>query len=161
MFQWTRCRRGYGNKRLEAVILPNSPMKIDLSIEIRPGYLFVTLSGKFDNQALLRGISPIIDTAGKTGSRKVLIDARRVKGEMDLEERMLLAEQWAASCGEFEVATGVRLRTVLVANPPILDPRRRGQQHARDRGADLIGVYDILDAYRWLDFERPPVPVSA
>ncbi len=131
-------------------------MALTFKIETPPGYLLMvyedhyeaSLAGEFTNQ--------ILETCKSHQPKKLLIDFRKVTGEMSTMDRFNVSVL-AATKYFGAIATGKiqSCRYALVGSHPLVDSRKFEETVAVNRGVNIKVLTEMKDALVWLGVEPP------
>lgn len=131
-------------------------MTIDLNPRLEAGYLHVDMSGEFSLDEAKRTFVQILKGVAQYKVTKVLIDGRKVTGEVKIHERFDHGQFAAEMFREF-VKHGVPPETKFarVLNYPVLDKNRLGQIVAQNRGMNIKVTDSLAEACEWLGIVPP------
>jgi hypothetical protein len=126
-------------------------MSISFNIESKLSYLLVSCAGTYDGLSALDIYQQIFRTAADQSLSRILIDCRKVKGDISVLERYITSKYVAELCLKY--ITTIRFKISLVGEEPPVDPERFGETVARNRGVDVLVTTDLAEAYSWLGIE--------
>lgn len=124
---------------------------MNLRYEIReePGHTRLDVAGEYEAGAAIKILQAGIEAALAQGHKKLLVDARQVRGNPKTMQRFELGESIARFYHDKRGPDF--LRAAIVANEPVVDPERFGQLVANNRGLPLKVTTDFDEALRFLD----------
>jgi hypothetical protein len=123
-------------------------MSIEIETEAKANYMHLHCRGTYSLKAIMELFEKAFDIASREGLKAVLIDGRDVKG---VPPTTLERYTFGVHVAELQLDKGRCIRLAVVANEPIVDPRRFGETVARNRGATIRVFTDIDEAIAWLD----------
>lgn len=127
-------------------------MGMQWKTQFASGLLDVEIRGEFSLDEAKRSFLETLDSVGRHGSTKVLIDGRGVKGEPEVMERFLYGEfaasETARAAREHKMPRVPRFAYVL--ERPVLDPGRFGENVAANRGMIIKVFENRQEAIEWL-----------
>ena len=126
-------------------------MSISFSIESKVSYLHVSCAGTYDRLSVMDMYQQILRTAADQNLSRILIDCRKVKGDISVLERYITSTYGAELCLKY--ITTIRFKISMVGEEPPLDPERFGETVARNRGVDVLVTTELEEAYNWLGIE--------
>jgi len=129
---------------------------MELSIQVRPSYLSVEISGLFDLVAAEACLRDILSAAANEGLQKILIDVRRLQGILSTADRFSIGQFVSRERLKHEVTRDVRM--AFVGKDPVVEPGRLAETVAVNRGARFRVLTDLEEALDWLEVspgERP------
>ena len=116
-------------------------MALTLTTEIRPGYLFLTVSGEWVLADVLAVVPRIKEEADRAALRRILLDARGLGGAVPTwTEKSLVGQEIAALLNGYRLA--------VVGRAERLD--HSAQTVARNRGAKMATRGSEEEALLWL-----------
>lgn len=135
-------------------------MGMQLKARFASGLLEVEVRGEFSLDEAKRTFLETLDSIGRHGATKVLVDGRRLKGEPEVMERFYYGEFAAAesarAAGEYNLPRAPQFAYVL--RQPVLDSRRFGENVASNRGMIVKVVETRREALRWLEVDQADKP---
>jgi hypothetical protein len=130
-----------------------SSSRVIFQITTQPDCLHVTASGEFSLEKVQASFRDILDAVAQHGHKKVLFDGRKVSGEPTVMERFWYGEYVARCVTSFAARTGLQApKFAYVLIPPVLDPKRHGENVAVNRGMNVRAFDNLPDAMTWLQF---------
>jgi hypothetical protein len=115
----------------------------EITLESRPDYLLVRLTGPLQLESAKRHFTVVIDACRKHGFAKVLLDTRLQTGAISIAERYRLAEHLLA-------VWPPQIRLAVVAAPEQSLPDRFGENVVVNRGLIAKWFVDWDKAVEWL-----------
>ena len=135
-------------------------MGMQWKAQFATGLLDVDVRGEFSLDEAKRSFLETLDSVGRHGATKVLIDGRGVKGEPEVLERFLYGEfaasETARAAREHKMPRVPRFAYVL--ERPVLDPRRLGENVAANRGMIIKVFENREEAIGWLEADSVGKP---
>src|SRR5215472_5687980 len=136
-------------------------MSIRQEIHFESGLLNVDASGEFSLEEAQRAFLEMLGAVAQYKAKKVLFDARKVKGKPETLERFYY--------GHFAATETIRLvrehriapRFAYVVHPPLLDPQRFGEIVAVNRGIIGKAFETPKEAFKWLKLTPAKKPAAA
>jgi len=126
-------------------------MILSTRYEMRPEHLYIEGSGDFSVEQACRLFTEAMEFISGKDVRRILMDARQVKGQPGTLEYFRYGEFIAAEIVRFSRVGKIGpLRIAYLALPPLLDPGRFTQTVATNRGATVIATDDMDEAMHWL-----------
>ena len=126
-------------------------MALTTKTELRKEYLYVLIEGGFEYLSALQTTDIILETCAKHEVTKVLIDFRRVIGQITDIERFHYAEVSTDKYHkQLEAGLVKKCRFVWVGKPPQLDPKKFGESVALNRGLIVRVTPDMEHAFVFL-----------
>lgn len=121
--------------------------RIRVDVRVLPAYVVLVCTGKYSRAEAFRVCDRAYREAGEADRRNVLVDVRRVSGQLPtLFDRFDIGVRIAAL--HFEQQPRVRL--ALLGDLPMIHPERFGEIVARNRGADSRAFIEENEALKWL-----------
>lgn len=118
-------------------------MPKNLTISVQDGYLLTEFFGKFSVEDGKQCIDAMIKASLESRRPKVLLDCRKMTGDMPITARFEVAV--------YSVTTlGVISKIALVSRPDIVLPDGFVENAAVNRGVNLRIFVDFDEAVRWL-----------
>ena len=137
-------------------------MGMQWKAQFAAGLLDVEVRGEFSLDEAKRNFLETLDSVGRNGAAKVLIDGRGVTGEPEVMERFLYGEfaanETARAAREHKMPRVPRFAYVL--ETPVLDPRRFGENVAATRGMIVKAFGNREEALGWLEVDAVGKPDS-
>ncbi len=129
-------------------------MPLERSYEPRPGYLYVKVTGSYDLEDSLMGISETLKASEANGLSNILIDFLELQGELPmLTEGYIYASKMAQQVVQHNDLTGQELRIAFVG-PELRDVDAYSEKVAAEHGMNaLIVTSDMDQALEWLGVE--------
>jgi hypothetical protein len=130
----------------------NTP-ELALTYEPRPGYLFVTVTGVFEQTRAQALFIHLMEGAVGHQLPKILVDCTGMSGTMSIIQRFEFARFVAnkQQMAVFDGKLGEPSRLAIVGNVPIVDPNRFGETVALNRGAKIKVTDRREEAVQWLE----------
>ena len=123
-------------------------MGIDVTMEVKSGYLLVSCHGEFAGSGLLEIHRQALDRAKQEGLRAILVDATR------LEQRVAPTTIARFGLGKALAALqrdrGSWIPVAFVGKEPLIDPQRLGETAAINRGGRARVFDSVEDAEDWI-----------
>jgi hypothetical protein len=113
----------------------------------------IDVAGEYEASEAIRILETGIEAALAQGNRRLLVDARQLKGNPRTMQRFELGESIARYYHEKRGTDFIRL--ALVGNLPLVDPERFGEIVANNRGLPLKVTTDFEEALRFLELAGP------
>jgi hypothetical protein len=117
------------------------------SITVRPRYIHVSCSGRFDRESFVLALNQGLDRATSSGRKAVVMDALNVDGTLSKAERFVLGDEIAYA----QRAHGFVAIIAVVANEPPLEAERLAEKVAINRGAVGQSFTELPAAERWIE----------
>lgn len=118
-------------------------MKI-VTMEHRPGHLFVELAGTFSLGAGMEIVMIIVNERAGRGHKKVLIDAKKMTGDISILDRYDLG-QYFARFVDFSV------KIALLCSPEYMLPDKFFENVVRNAGSHILVTDNDTAAAGWLE----------
>ena len=122
-------------------------MNVNISVEV--SHILVMVDGVYDQSDAMDNFRKAFDAARKVKIPRLLMDARKVVGEISTMERfeigVLLSELVNRQ------ADGPFTRIAIIGNELIVDPHRFVEIVAVNRGVQLKVTTDPKEALEWLE----------
>ncbi len=136
-------------------------MSVAVDIRPEPDYLHSAMIGEFTVDEVKHGLSSIVEAADRHQRLNVLIDCSRLNGDPSLKERFeLVSYAFQLRVNRLLRGHRPRLRTAIVAVPPLLHPNRYAIRLLVERNMNVTIVEQMDDALTWLrmpsDTAKPP-----
>jgi hypothetical protein len=132
---------------------------MEYTIENRGEYILVSMTGKWDINALKPGFPNLLDILREVRISRILVDGRELTGPFSRIDRYYV-NVWLASVNvEYENKDNKPLKIAAVLDKTLLDPERFGEMVARNHGLTMYSTSDIEEAYKWLDVTPSKVSV--
>src|SRR5574337_1373115 len=129
-------------------------MNIKYEITILPTHILVTGEGRYELAEVLRAIEAGFKAASAHKQTRILLDARKVKGNLSLMQRYEFEEAVAQLYGRSP--EGSFYRIALVGNEPLLDQEHFGEVGAVNRAVPYKATMVMQEALDWLDIQSDP-----
>jgi hypothetical protein len=126
-------------------------MSMMLTISVKSGYLHVGATGEFSLAEAKRTFIEMLEAVAQNKVGKVLFDGRGLEGSPEFMERFYYGTYVAETVTQFGTR-GVSPATefAYVLDVPMRDPRRFGENVARNRGMCVTTFEHLNDALGWL-----------
>ena len=126
-------------------------MSMMLKISAESGYLHVSATGKFSLVEAKRTFIEMLEAVARTKVGKVLFDGRGLTGTPEFMERFYYGKFAGETVTQFG-ARGVSPATefAYVLEVPMRDPKRFGENVARNWGMRVTTFDNLNDALGWL-----------
>jgi hypothetical protein len=115
--------------------------------------LVVEVTGQIDTREAVAFGRAVLQEHARLGTTGILIDARKVQGELAPLDRYQLGVEAAALQHEFQPSDAMPPRIAIVATPPLFDSRRLLETVALNRGAILHSFQSLDEAARWMHLD--------
>jgi len=123
-------------------------MSIKINISVEADHILVTANGVYKHFDALELMRMAIGVATREKIPKILIDVRKIVGEISTMERYDLAVLISQLVQQ---QTGIPfIKIAMVGNKPIIDANRFGETVAVNRGVQGIATTDLNEALKWL-----------
>jgi len=119
------------------------PEKMKMNMEFKPKYLHVVIEGLFNLQRAEAIFDTIITACSERGQSKVLIDVRKLKGEIPILDRYDFGKHMARVAAQ---VAGI----AFVASEEQVLPDRFLENVASNVGVITLVTTDIDEATQWL-----------
>ena len=128
-------------------------MSITYEINWLPTHIHVIGEGSYVLADAVQIIGAALAAANAHGQPRILIDARKITGNLTVMQRFEFGEAVAQlySCRP----AGCAALIALVANEPLLDPGRFGETVAVNRAVPVKATTDMREAVEWLKIQAP------
>ena len=134
-------------------------MSLLQEIHFESGLLTVHARGEFSLEQAKRAFLEMLGAVAQYKAKKVLLDARKVKGKPETLERFYYGEFAATETRKLVEEHRIFPRFAYVLHPPLLDPERFGETVAVNRGMIVKAFETLEEAFEWL--ERTPAKKPA
>jgi len=126
-------------------------MSMMLKISVESGYIYVRATGKFSLAEAKRTFIEMLEAVARNKVGKVLFDGRGLAGSPEFMERFYYGKFAGETLTQFG-ARGVSPATefAYVLEAPMRDPRRFGENVARNWGMRVTTFENLNDALGWL-----------
>jgi len=125
-----------------------------LRIDDKGTYLLVEFFGEFGVEAGKRCVDRMVEACVTHKRSKVLLDCRRMTGNMPVLDRFQVAEYGATRGRQF-------MRLALLNRENVLLPDNFVENVAVNRGMDMKIFTDYNEAERWLSRPAPDKPAAS
>jgi hypothetical protein len=119
--------------------------------EIKPDHVLMTFEGRVEESFPTQFPEQLVEAAIAHKCAKILADLRKVEGTLTTMQRFTMgatgAQKYHSALHKGEVSS---CRFSLVANPPLMDPRKFGETVATNRGMPVRIFSSFQDAFDWL-----------
>jgi hypothetical protein len=122
------------------------------------GLLRVDVMGVFSLEEAKRAFLEVIGAVAQYGTKKVLIDGRKVKGNPGDFERFYYGEFAAQETQRLYSETRISPRFAYLIHEPLRDPGRFGEIVALNRGMKIKVFETLEEAREWLELTRVNKP---
>ena len=129
-------------------------MSILQEIHFESGLLNVDARGEFSLKEAKRAFLEMLGAAAQYKAKKVLFDARKVKGKPEVLERFYYGEFAATETTRLFDEHRILPHFAYVMHQPLRDPGRFGETVALNRGMIVKTFETLEEAFEWL--ERTP-----
>jgi len=123
-------------------------VSITTQVKVEVTHLLITCSGSYDQADAEQIFCMAFETAARQKVPRVLLDCRKVTGELSTMDRFDLAEYVSMLVLSRMNAESVRIAVVGVE--PLIDPGRFGETVAVNRGVTGKVTTDLNEAMEWL-----------
>lgn len=128
-------------------------MELTLSIRADEGLLFATYSGEFSLAEAQETFLQILEGIKQHKIEKIVVDGRAITGEPSTLERFLYGEFAAEKVKTLRMENILIPRFAYILIPPVLDPRRLGEDVAVNRGMAVKVFENLNSALEWLGID--------
>ena len=129
-------------------------MAIAFKIENQPGYLLMIYEGVYLPSLAGEFTDQILETCKNHQPNKLLIDLRKVEGEMSTMDRFNLSVLAATKYFGAKLTRKIQsCRYAIVGSHPLVDPGRFEETVATNRGVNVKVFTEIKEALAWLEVE--------
>ena len=126
-------------------------MIVNIAMNEDEGYLHAAVRGEFSLEEAQQTFLAILQRVVQEGAHRVLFEGVDVTGEPTTIQRFYYAKFAAAAvCVSPNEQASAAARFAYVLRPPVLDPRRFGENVAVNRGMNVRAFEDLAAARRWL-----------
>lgn len=129
-------------------------MGLEYKLQKKTGYLLMVFQGFHEPSFADVLTSQVLNVCKTEKPSKLLMDLRKVKGEMSTTERYYLAVTAATKylgAKLFNRIPGCRF--AIVGNHPLVDPGKFEENVAVNRGLNVRTFIEMKDALIWLEVE--------
>jgi hypothetical protein len=120
-----------------------SQMPYNFKVKGKIGIVSTEPEEPITNSSAERFFSEIVDLAGSASVSKILIDARKIRVDLNVMQRFDFGEKAA------QIFRGLKI--AFVTEPPLYDPRHFGEIVAYNRGAHIREFQTVEEAMLWLE----------
>ena len=136
-------------------------MSVAVDIRAEPDYLHSAMIGDFTVEEVKSALAAIIQAADRHQRLNVLIDCLRLYGDPSLKERFdLVSHAFQLRVHRLLRGHRPRLRTAIVAKPPLLHPNRYAVRLLTERNMNVTIVEEMDEALSWLRTAGNPPPTA-
>jgi hypothetical protein len=129
-------------------------MALNFKVEPQTTYLLMTYEGRYEPSLADQITSQVIEACVKNQLPKVLVDIRKVEGQMSTMDRYNLATLAAKKYLDEKLAGKIQsTRFAWVENHPMVDPKKFGETVATNRGLNIKVFTEVKEALAWLEVE--------
>jgi hypothetical protein len=131
-------------------------LALNFIIETQPGYLTMVYEGQYDASLADKFSNQVLEVCIAHQPAKLLIDFRKVTGEMSTMERFHLSVT-AATKYFGAILTGkiISCCFAVVGTHPLVDSRRFEETVAVNRGLNIKVFTEMAEALAWLEGRAP------
>ncbi len=126
-------------------------MALVFKVKLKPGCVLMVYQGYFDRHAIDAFTSQIMETCQTHQATKMLIDTRKVKGDLSTLERFNLGLLGAAKYLKAKMTGKIlRCRFATVSSKSVTDSERLTENAAVNRGLNVRAFTEMKEALHWL-----------
>lgn len=129
-------------------------MGISYAITVLPTHILVTGTGNYDLAEVERALDKVLAVASAHQQPKILIDVRKMTGNLSLAQRYEFGEMIAKLYSR--QPPGSFCLIAVVGNEPLLDAEHFGETVAVNRGVPYTATMDMQEALDWLKIHSSP-----
>jgi len=126
-------------------------MSISYEITVLPTHILVTGAGSYDLAEVERALEKVFAAASSHQQSKILIDVRKVTGNLSLAQRYEFGETVAKLYSRRPAGSFCQI--ALVGNESLLDVEHFGETVAVNRGVPYKATMDMQEALDWLKIQ--------
>lgn len=123
-------------------------MSVTYEINLLPTHILVKVEGSYALDDAVQLVGAALEAASLHQQKRILIDARKVTGDLSTTQRFEFGEAVARLYSQRPETCAALI--ALVGSEPLIDPRRFGETVAVNRGAPVKATTDIQEALEWL-----------
>jgi hypothetical protein len=126
-------------------------MSFTFEVKVMPCYVLAICEGSYELARALVMFKPVFKTAAEHKLSKILVDCRKITGNLSTFQRYELYEQVVKIY--FQERGTLLPRLALLENEPLFDPDRFGPLVAMNRGMPVQVSVDLQESMKWLGIE--------
>jgi hypothetical protein len=132
---------------------------MQLKMQEAAGVLYAEVRGELDLQMAMGLYLQLVERWRAIATAAIVIDCRGLTGTLSDMQRYEVGVAVAASYSGMR-DDGRAPRIAMIAQPPLIEPRRFIETVASNRGALLRAFESIREAAEWLDVDAALLPVD-
>jgi hypothetical protein len=125
-------------------------MPLDIQVIQEPTHLRVEVTGTFDLQDAMARFPLVISACRLTGLTKVLIDSRRMQGDIAATEKAIYSLEVREQYLHHLASGGEPLRVAYLGSAPRVSTYEPGQELAERENLPFLTTTELEDAMLWL-----------
>jgi len=129
-------------------------MPLEVDIIMHKECLEVIVSGDYDIQEAIDEFSSVLSACKITGLSKVLIDFRKLHGEIYSIQKIIYSLQIVGQVKDYFASKGKDLQFAYVGKTPQVNKYKPGLEIAEREGIQAITSIDINEAFEWLGVKK-------
>jgi hypothetical protein len=129
-------------------------MSLEVDIIRHKEYLEVIVSGDYDMEEAIDEFSFVLSACKITGLSKVLIDFRKLHGEIYSIQKIVYSLQIVGQIKDYFASKGKDLQFAYVGKTPQVSKYKPGLEIAEREGIHAITSIDINEAFEWLGVKK-------
>jgi hypothetical protein len=130
------------------------PAGMEVTTEVKKGYLNVILEGRFEIPEAEKIATRIFEYCHQIKVQKVLIDARSIEGPISLVTKIEFADSMADRQMEYMAKGSAQVKIAHVVAKGMAEPGKFGDSFAANRGMSIFVTSSIEEALRWLGVDQ-------
>jgi hypothetical protein len=123
---------------------------LQLDVEPRVGYLYVTLTGELELGSAQASMRDLLAIAARQRQPRILMDVTRLTGEWTPDDRYAFGSFLATEVQRMSSQFPAFPRIAIYAVAPLMDPNRYTQTVANNRGAQVRASDSLQELVSWL-----------
>lgn len=129
-------------------------MPLEVDIIPQKEYLKVIVSGDYDMQEAIDEFSFVLSACKITGLSKILIDFRKLHGEIYSIQKIIYSLQIVGQVKDYFASKGKDLQFAWVGKTPQVSKYKPGLEIAEREGIQAMLSVDINEAFEWLGVKK-------
>jgi len=130
-------------------------MSIEQEIIRHKKYIEIIASGEFDLRDAINNIPTVMHSCRLSGLSKVLIDYRKLNGDIFAVEKIIYAQESIDQYKNHLASGGKKLQFAYAGKIPQVSTYKPGLEAAASEGIKEVFVTDDIDeAYKWLGVKK-------
>jgi len=126
-------------------------MSVSYEISVLPTHVLVQATGSYELADAMHLVREALATANSHKQPKILVDARKVTGNLSMMQRFEFGDAVAKLYSQRPHGSAALI--AVVGNEPLIDPERFGETVAVNRAVPVKVSTDMQEALDWLNIQ--------